>query len=115
MELAERVRRCLAEVDGVTEKKMFGGLAFLVDGSMAVTARNGDHLMVRVPKDQTSDVLREPGVSEVVMRGRPMNGWVDVDPAVVDADADAALATWVDRGVAAARAASSGGGSSDRV
>ena len=98
VELAERVRRRLADVDGVTEKKMFGGLAFLVDGSMAVTARHSGHLMVRVP--------REPGVGEVDMRDRPMNGWVDVDPAVVDSDA--ALAGWVDRGVAAARSASTG-------
>ncbi len=106
VELAERVRRRLADVDGVTEKKMFGGLAFLVDGSMAVTARHSGHLMVRVPKERTADVLREPGVGEVVMRDRPMNGWVDIDPAVVDSDA--ALGAWVDRGVAAARSASSG-------
>ena len=102
-ELAERVRDCLAHVEDVTEKKMFGGLGFMVDGSMAVAAGSRGQLMVRVRTDETALALEQPGTSEVVMRGRPMRGWVDVATAALDDDE---LDAWVTRGVDAARLAS---------
>ncbi len=101
-ELAERVRDCLAHLEDVTEKKMFGGLGFMVGGSMAVAAGSKGQLMVRVLKDETAAALELPGTSEVVMRGRPMRGWVDVDTSALD---EAALDGWVARGVDAARRA----------
>jgi TfoX/Sxy family transcriptional regulator of competence genes len=104
LELAERVRDCLAHLEDVTEKKMFGGLAFLVGGSMAVAAGSDGQLMVRLPKDETAAALEGEGVSEVVMRGRPMRGWVDVDAGVLD---EPALDAWVRRGADAARLAAS--------
>ena len=102
-ELAERVRDCLAHLEDVTERKMFGGLGFMVGGSMAVAAGSNGQLMVRVPREETAAALEQPGTSEVVMRGRPMRGWVDVDTAALD---ETALEGWVSRGVDAARRAS---------
>ena len=78
---------------------MFGGLAFLVEGNMAVAASGQGGLMVRVEPEETDALLREPGAFPLEMRGRKMNGWVRVD---VDADGD--LAPWVKRGVEYARA-----------
>lgn len=73
---------------------MFGGLAFLIDGHMAIAANSRGEAMVRVDPD-TSDRLCGPHVSVTVMRGRPMRGWVDLAPAAVSTDAE--LATWVQR------------------
>jgi TfoX/Sxy family transcriptional regulator of competence genes len=98
------VRDCVAHLEDVTEKKMFGGLAFLVGGSMAVAAGSDGQLMVRVRRDETAAALEREGVSEVVMRGRPMRGWVDVDAGALE---ETALDAWVRRGVDAARLASS--------
>jgi hypothetical protein len=103
-ELADRIRDCLADREDVTEKAMFGGLAFLVAGSMAVTASGQGGLMVRVAPEDTESLLELPGVEEVVMRGRSMRGWVRVATDQVAREAD--LEAWVHRGVtAAARAA----------
>jgi len=102
-ELAERVRDSLAHLEDMTEKKMFGGLAFLVGGSMAVAAANAGQLMVRLPKDQVPDALEAEGVTEVVMRGRPMRGWIYVDTSALASET--ALDAWIERGVEAARLA----------
>jgi TfoX/Sxy family transcriptional regulator of competence genes len=97
-ELAERIRQLVADVPSLTEKKMFGGLAFLVGGNMAVSASGRGGLMLRVDPDD-SDELVAGGVARLVeMRGREMRGWLRVDTA--DVATDQALSTWVDRGVA---------------
>lgn len=99
-ELAARIRDLLVE-EPVTEKKMFGGLAFLLGGHMSVAASGQGGLMVRVPPEQTGDLLQEPGAEEFEMRGRAMQGWLRVDDAVL-AD-DEVLAGWVTRGLDFAR------------
>jgi hypothetical protein len=104
--LADRVRGMLAEldVDDVAEQRMFGGLAFLVGGNMAVAvsgSATGGGLMVRVAREETSGLLDEPFAAPMVMRGRPMDGWLRVDAAgVVEARQ---LEPWVRRGAEYAR------------
>jgi TfoX/Sxy family transcriptional regulator of competence genes len=98
VELAERLRPLLAGV-GVAEKRMFGGLAFLVGGHMAVAASGQGGLLVRVDPAETAQLLAEPGAEEFEMSGRgPMAGWLRVHSEALDDDA--VLRTWVDRGVA---------------
>ena len=95
--LAERIR-ALTAGEPVVEKKMFGGLAFLLGGHMAVAASAQGGLMVRVERSQTDALLDEPGAAPMEMGGRgAMAGWLRVSAeAVVD---DEALATWVQRGL----------------
>jgi TfoX/Sxy family transcriptional regulator of competence genes len=104
--LADRVRSLLAdsEVDAVAEQRMFGGLAFLVGGNMAVAvsgSATGGGLMVRVAKEETERWLDEPFATPMVMRGRPMAGWLRVDAAGLQ-DAQP-LEAWVRRGADYAR------------
>jgi TfoX/Sxy family transcriptional regulator of competence genes len=74
--LAERVRRALASTKGLTEKKMFGGIAFLVNGAMCVGV-DKDDLIVRCEKDETDELLARKGVREFDLSGgRPMKGWL---------------------------------------
>ncbi|MFC7501435.1 TfoX/Sxy family protein [Nocardioides sp. CPCC 206347] len=80
----------------VTEKKMFGGLAFLVGGHMAVAASGQGGLLVRVEPAATEDLLATTAAFPMEMRGRAMNGWLRVDDA--DVETDDQLATWVGRG-----------------
>lgn len=95
-DLADRIR-ALIKVP-VTEKKMFGGLAFLVNGNMSVSASGQGGLLVRFDPADTEKLLREPGAAEFEMGGRgPMAGWLRVDTAAVGKDA--ALRKWVERGV----------------
>ena len=96
-ELAHRIREQLQDVSGVTEMRMFGGLAFLVGGNMAVAASGQSGLMLRVPPDQTEQLAAEPHARRFEMRGREMNGWLRVDAAGVESDED--LARWADIGV----------------
>jgi TfoX/Sxy family transcriptional regulator of competence genes len=77
-ELADRLREQLAEEAGVTEKAMFGGLAFLVNGNMTVAASGRGGLMVRVGANAVDDVLSRSHVKQIEMRGRPMTGWIHV-------------------------------------
>jgi TfoX/Sxy family transcriptional regulator of competence genes len=100
-ELADRIRDLLEGERGITEKRMFGGLAFLVDGKMAVTASRTGGLLARVDPAQTDRLVRGAHVDRFVMRGRPMDGWLRVDAAGVRTTRQ--LRTWVDRGVAHAR------------
>ena len=100
-ELADRLRLSLGGEPGVSEKAMFGGLAFLVHGNMAVAASSDGGLMVRVEPTQTESLLQEPGARRFSMRGREMDGWLLVEAAVLDDDG--ALRSWIDRGVAYAR------------
>lgn len=97
-ELAHRIRAALADRDGVREKRMFGGLAFLVDGHMAVAAASAGSLMVRVDPADADGLLDGDRVARMVMRGSELKGWLLVDPAALEDDE--ALAGWVARGVA---------------
>jgi len=96
-ELANRLRTALQDIDRVREMRMFGGLAFLVGGNMAVAASGGGGLLQRVPPDQTEQLAAEPHAGRFVMRGKEMEGWLRVDPGGVDDDDD--LARWTDVGV----------------
>jgi hypothetical protein len=100
-DLANRLREALAGEDGVTEKAMFGGLAFLVGGHMAVAASGQGGLLVRVDPDESAAALARPHASLMEMRGRSMAGWVRVAPEGVRTARQ--LAPWVRRGVAYAR------------
>jgi TfoX/Sxy family transcriptional regulator of competence genes len=94
-ELADRIRELLGG-RAVEEKRMFGGLAFLVNGHMSVSASREGGLLIRCEPDQTEDLLREPGAGEFSMSNRgPMSGWLRINAAAV-AD-DRALLEWVDR------------------
>jgi TfoX/Sxy family transcriptional regulator of competence genes len=95
--LADRVRQALAGERGLSEKRMFGGLAMLLDGNMAVVVRGKGGLMVRVDPQWAAQRPEEPGVTETVMRGRPMRGWLTVDPSVLAGAAE--LRAWVSRAV----------------
>jgi TfoX/Sxy family transcriptional regulator of competence genes len=100
-DLAERIRKIVAG-PGATEKSMFGGLAFLINGNMSVAASGQGGLLVRVDPIRTDALLTEPGAKPFVMGGRgAMVGWLQVSAEVL-AD-DATLAAWVERGVAFAR------------
>jgi TfoX/Sxy family transcriptional regulator of competence genes len=94
--LAQRIREELAGTAGVSEMQMFGGLAFLVGGNMCVGV-NGDELIVRVGPDGTEAALARPGSRLFDLTGRPMKGWVTVDPAALEADE--VLTGWVDSGL----------------
>ena len=96
-DLADRIRELVVDERGLTEKKMFGGLAFLVGGNMAVAASGQSGLMLRVPPDRTEQLAAEPHAGRFEMRGREMNGWLRVDAAGVESDED--LARWADIGV----------------
>jgi len=84
-DLADRIRALLGS-QRYTEKKMFGGLAFLIRGNMSVAASGQGGLLVRVDPDQTAKFLKERGAAEMTMGGRgPMNGWIRVsDDAIRD-------------------------------
>jgi TfoX/Sxy family transcriptional regulator of competence genes len=100
-DLADRIRGLLGK-QRYTEKKMFGGLAFLIGGNMAVAASGQGGLMVRVDPADNDALLREPGAEPMEMGGRgPMAGWLRVRGATLDDDAT--LKTWVDRGVTYAK------------
>jgi len=99
--LAERIRALLAGDGDVTEKKMFGGLAFLIGGNMSVSVSGQGGLLLRCELAETADLLQEPHAGTAVMRGRAMEGWLRVDPDGVQTDEE--LRRWVDRGVAYAR------------
>jgi len=102
-ELAHRIRELFAgEQAAVTEKRMFGGLAFLVGGHMAVAASGRGGLMVRVDPAETEALAARPHAGPFEMRGRPVDGWVRVD--LDGLRTKRQLESWVRRGVAYARA-----------
>ena len=94
-QLAERIRR---RVSGTTERKMFGGLAFLVGGNMAVAASGQGGLLVRVDPEEGERLVETTAAEPMEMRGKQMTGWLRVQ-----VTSDDELAEWVDRGVAYAR------------
>ena len=100
-ELANRVRELVQGEEGLTEKRMFGGLAFLINGNMAVSASSQGGLLLRVDPVQTDALVSEPHAQRFVMRGREMDGWLRIDADTLETDDE--LARWVSRGVAYAR------------
>jgi TfoX/Sxy family transcriptional regulator of competence genes len=98
--LAIRVREVLGDEPGLAEKRMFGGLAIMLDGNMAVGV-SGDDLMVRTDPAQQDALLAEPGARPFDLTGRPMKGWLVVAADGVAEDTD--LRRWIERGVAFAR------------
>jgi TfoX/Sxy family transcriptional regulator of competence genes len=99
--LAERIRQLVAGEDGVTEQRMFGGLAFLLKGNMAVAASGQGGILVRVDPAESAELVEKTSAEEMVMRGRAMAGWLRI--ASGDLEAADELAAWVDRGVSFAR------------
>jgi TfoX/Sxy family transcriptional regulator of competence genes len=100
-ELASRIREVVGGEGGLTEKRMFGGLAFLINGNMAVSASSKGGLLLRVDPAQTEALIDPPQVDRFEMRGREMNGWLRVDPEAVSTDAE--LRSWLRHGVDYAR------------
>ncbi len=100
-ELADRIREVVGAERGVVEQRMFGGLAFLINGNMSVAASGQGGLMVRVDPDQGDALVDDVHVRPMVMRGREMSGWLRVDAAAVHSDRQ--LREWVERGVGYAR------------
>jgi TfoX/Sxy family transcriptional regulator of competence genes len=103
-DLANRIRELIAGMDGtvtVTEKKMFGGLAFLVNGNMSVSASGRGGLMLRCDPDETEALIAKPHCTRMVMRGREMDGWLRVDDEGIRTKRQ--LEPWVKRGVGYAR------------
>ena len=99
--LAERIRQAVAGEPGLTEKAMFGGLAFLVHGNLAVSASGQGGLLLRVDPADTESLTSHPQVRRFEMRGREMDGWLRVDGGAVERDDE--LRTWVGIGLAYAR------------
>jgi TfoX/Sxy family transcriptional regulator of competence genes len=100
-DLANHLRELLAEEDAITEKKMFGGLAFLVHGNMAVAASHTGGLLVRVDPADTNACLAHPHAALIEMGGRTMDGWIMVAPEAMKSKRE--LAAWVKRGVTFAK------------
>jgi TfoX/Sxy family transcriptional regulator of competence genes len=100
-ELAERVREIVAGEPGLTEKRMFGGLAFLINGNMAVSASSQGGLLLRVDPADTPALVERPEARRFEMRGRAMDGWLHIDgTGLTTGDR---LESWVSRGVTYAR------------
>jgi TfoX/Sxy family transcriptional regulator of competence genes len=95
-ELAERIRQGLARRKGIEQKKMFGGIGFLLNGNMLVGVWK-ESLIVRLDREGYDDALREAHVSEFAITGRPMKGWVLVEPEGVQHDDQ--LKDWIQRAV----------------
>src|SRR5918998_2919687 len=96
-DLADRIRELIATQRGVEEKRMFGGLAFLINGNMSVAVSGRGGLMVRVPPDETDKLLTRDHVEPMVMAGRETRGWLRV--AADGLKTKRQLQSWVTRGV----------------
>ena len=101
VDLADRIRAIVQAEPGLTEQRMFGGLAFLIGGNMAVSASGQGGLLLRVAPAETESLVSEPHVRRFEMRGREMDGWLRVDAGAVESDDD--LRSWVSQGVTYAR------------
>jgi TfoX N-terminal domain len=99
--VANRLRECLQDEPNVTEKAMFGGLAFMVNGNMAVSASGRGGLLLRVDPTQTELLVAKPHARRFEMRGREMDGWLRVDADGVKTSRD--LKKWATIGVSYAR------------
>ena len=99
--LANRIRELVSSERGVSEQRMFGGLAFLINGNMSVSASGQGGLLLRIDPGETDALLQRPHASPFEMRGRVMQGWLRVDAEGVRTKRQ--LERWVARGVAYAR------------
>jgi TfoX/Sxy family transcriptional regulator of competence genes len=97
-ELAARIRELVEDEPALTEKKMFGGLAFLIGGNMAIAASGQGGILVRVDPDESDRLVAKTKAEEMVMRGRGMKGWLRV--ATEDVRTKPQLAKWVELGTA---------------
>jgi hypothetical protein len=95
-ELSDRIRELLGAQRGITETRMFGGLAFLIGGNMAIAASGQGGVLVRVDPEQSDNLVATTTATEAVMRGRPMAGWLRV--ASEDLRTKRQLAKWVKLG-----------------
>jgi TfoX/Sxy family transcriptional regulator of competence genes len=100
-DLANLIRELIGAEEGLDEKRMFGGLAFLIGGNMSVAASGQGGLLVRVDPEETDALLKKPHARPFEMRGRSMDGWLRVDAEGVRTKRQ--LEPWVRRGVAYAR------------
>ncbi|MCA2266529.1 RNA methyltransferase [Mycobacterium marseillense] len=100
-DLADRIRELLGGQRGIDEKRMFGGLAFLVNGHMSVAVSGQGGLLVRVPREDTNKLTGRAHVSPMVMAGREARGWLRVEAAGVHTKRQ--LRSWVTLGVEHAR------------
>src|SRR3954452_20952726 len=100
-ELGERIRRLLAHEPELDEKKMFGGLAFLIGGNMAVSASGQGGILVHVDPEESDALVAATEARPMEMRGRSMRGWLRVDGEQLGGDAE--LARWVELGAGHAR------------
>jgi len=100
-ELADRIRSLASGEPALSEQRMFGGLAFLVNGNMAVAASGQGGLLVRVDPEESAELVETTPAEEMVMRGRSMAGWLRVDSVAVEPEGE--LRAWVDRGLSFAR------------
>lgn len=96
-QFVNRVRARFADEPDLVEKKMFGGIAFLVGGHMAIAASGRGDLMVRVEPEETAELVARPGVSRMVMQARELDGWLRVTEEACAQDDD--LDEWVTRGL----------------
>jgi len=96
--LADRIRKCFAGVPNASEKKMFGGLCFLVGGNIACGVTSQGPMMVRVGPDAYEDAVSRSDTRPMDFTGKPLKGMVYVDPEGIRRDAD--LREWVERGIA---------------
>jgi TfoX/Sxy family transcriptional regulator of competence genes len=96
MDLADRVLQVIEAEPGFDERRMFGSLVFLINGNMACGV-SGERLIVRAGPERAEEAMARPGTSVFDVTGKPMKGWVVVDPVVLDEDAD--LEEWVRLGI----------------
>jgi len=87
-DLADRIRVATSGVDGLTERKMFGGLAFLVNGNMAVAASGQGGLLLRVDPARSEELVDDREVTRMEMRGKEMDGWLRVATSAIEDDAE---------------------------
>jgi TfoX/Sxy family transcriptional regulator of competence genes len=100
-ELADRMRLLIGSAPGITEKKMFGGLAFLIAGNMAISASGQGGALVRVGPAESDALVATAKATVAIMGGRTMRGWLRVSAEALEDDEQ--LADWVRRGVEYAR------------
>jgi hypothetical protein len=100
-QLAERIRDLVGDEPGLTEQKMFGGLAFLIGGNMAIAASGQGGILVRTDPDASDDLVGSTDAYLMEMRGKQMRGWLRVDTEQVSTEPE--LAKWVELGTSYAR------------
>ncbi len=94
--LAGRIRAALADTPGLSEKRMFGGIGWMIHGNMAAGAHHDGRMVIRCSREDFPELLTEPGASPMLRGTTPMRGWVIVDPSVVVSDDG--LGVWLGRG-----------------